>query len=83
MFLTEKRSGEIKARACTNGSTQRTHMAKEQATVPTGTSEEIFIKERFLHMRTEVSPHATYLGHFFRWTTRFMFSCASTESWQS
>ncbi len=36
MVLTEKRSGKIKARACANGSTQRDHIAKEEATAPTG-----------------------------------------------
>jgi hypothetical protein len=44
MFLTEKRSGKIKARACANGSTQRNHIAKEEATAPTVTSEAIFIQ---------------------------------------
>jgi hypothetical protein len=33
MFLTEKRSGEVKARTCANGSVQRTHIAKEEAMV--------------------------------------------------
>jgi hypothetical protein len=44
MFLTEKRSGKIKACACANGSTQRNHIAKEEATAPTVTSEAIFIQ---------------------------------------
>ena len=44
MFLTEKRTGEVKARACANGSTQRDHIAKEEATAPTVTSESIFIQ---------------------------------------
>lgn len=44
MFLTEKRSGEVKARACANGSTQRDHIAKDEATAPTVTSESIFIQ---------------------------------------
>ena len=44
MFLTKKRSGEIKACACANGSTQRSHIAKEEATAPTVTSEAIFIQ---------------------------------------
>ena len=44
MFLTEKRSGKIKARACANGSVQRKHVAKEEATAPTVTSEAIFVQ---------------------------------------
>ncbi len=44
MFLTEKCSGEIKARACANGGIQRTHIAKDKATAPTVTSEAIFIQ---------------------------------------
>jgi hypothetical protein len=44
MFLAEKHSGELKARACANGSTQRTHVAKEEATAPTVISKAIFIQ---------------------------------------
>ncbi len=44
MFLTEKLSGEVKACACTNGSTQCTHVAKEEATAPSVTSEAILIQ---------------------------------------
>jgi len=56
MFLTEKRSGEIKARACANGSTQRTHIAKEEATAPTVTSEAIFIQGTiFAHENRDVA----------------------------
>ena len=44
MFLTGKRTGEVKARACANGSVQRTHIAKEEAAAPTVTSEAIFIQ---------------------------------------
>ena len=44
MFLTEKRTGEVKARACANGSVQRAHIAKEEAAAPTVTSEAIFIQ---------------------------------------
>jgi hypothetical protein len=44
IFLTEKRTGEVKARACANGSVQRQHVAKEEAAAPTVTSEAIFVK---------------------------------------
>ncbi len=44
MFLTEKRSGEVKARTCANGSVQRDHIAKEVAAAPTVTSKAIFIQ---------------------------------------
>ena len=44
MFLTEKRTGEVKARACANGSVERTHITKEEAAAPTVTSEAIFIQ---------------------------------------
>lgn len=35
MFLTEKRCGRIKARACVNGSPQRQYIPKEDAASPT------------------------------------------------
>jgi hypothetical protein len=44
MFLTEKRSGEVKARACANRSVQRQHVANKEAAAPTVTSEAIFIQ---------------------------------------
>ena len=44
MFLTEKRSGEVKARACANGSVQRTHIAKDEATAPTVSPDAIFVQ---------------------------------------
>ena len=31
MFLTEKRNGNTKGRTCTNGSTQRSHMSRDEA----------------------------------------------------
>ena len=44
MFLTKKRSGKNKARECANGSTQRSHIAKEEATALTVNPEAIFIQ---------------------------------------
>jgi hypothetical protein len=44
MFLTEKHTGEIKAPVCAKGSTQRDHIAKEEATAPTVISGSIFIQ---------------------------------------
>ena len=41
IFLTEKRDGTIKARACANGSTQRSYINKEEATSPTISTEAI------------------------------------------
>jgi hypothetical protein len=56
MFLTQKRTGEIKARGCANGSTQRDHIAKEEATAPTVTSDAIFIQSTiFAHERRDVA----------------------------
>jgi hypothetical protein len=56
MFLTEKRSGEVKARNCANGSVQRQHVAKEEATAPTVTSEAIFIQSTiFAHESRDVA----------------------------
>ena len=49
-------TGEIKARACANSSTQRTHIAKEEATAPTVTSEAIFIQGTiFAHENRDVA----------------------------
>ena len=39
MFLTEKRDGTIKARACANGSTQRSYINKDEAASPTVSTE--------------------------------------------
>ena len=39
IFLTEKRDGTIKARACANGSTQRSYINKEEAASPTVSTE--------------------------------------------
>jgi hypothetical protein len=56
MFLTEKRSGEVKARGCADGSKQRNHIAKEEATAPKVTSDTIFIKGTiYAHERRDVA----------------------------
>ncbi len=44
IFLTKICSGKVKACACANGSTQHTHIAKEEVTSPTVKSEAIFIE---------------------------------------
>ncbi len=68
MFLTEKRSGEIKACACANGSTQRLHIAKDEATAPTVTLEAILSRVPYLLMKEETLPLVTYLVLSFRRT---------------
>ncbi len=56
MFLTEKQTGEVKARACANGSVQREHVAKEEAAAPTVSSEAIFIQGTiFAHENHDVA----------------------------
>jgi hypothetical protein len=56
MFLTEKRSGEVKARGCADGSKQRDHIAKEEATAPTVTSDAIFIQSTiFAHEDRDIA----------------------------
>jgi hypothetical protein len=42
-FLTKKRCGRIKARACANGSKQRSYIAKENAISPTVATDSVFI----------------------------------------
>ena len=42
IFLTEKRNGDIKARACANGKPQREHIAKEETASPTVATEANF-----------------------------------------
>ena len=42
MFLTEKRNGEIKARACADGRPQRQHIAKEETASPTVNNDSLF-----------------------------------------
>ena len=43
MFLTEKCSGEIKARGCADGQKQQEHIAKEESTTPTVSTDALFI----------------------------------------
>jgi hypothetical protein len=43
IFLKEKKSGNIKARSCTNRNKQREHIAKEEAAAPTVVLESVFI----------------------------------------
>ena len=42
MFLTEKRDGTVKARNCADGRPQRQHIAKEETTSPTVSTDSIF-----------------------------------------
>ena len=39
IFLTEKKSGAVKARHCANGSTQRDYMSREEVSSPTVSTE--------------------------------------------
>ena len=56
MFLTEKRTGAVKARACANGSVQRSHIAKEEAAAPTVSSDAIFVQATiFAHEKRDVA----------------------------
>ena len=56
MFLTEKRSGEVKTCACANGSVQRKHIAKEVAAAPTVSPDAIFIQATIIaHERRDVA----------------------------
>eukprot|EP00957_Ditylum_brightwellii_P007025 531497-Ditylum_brightwellii.AAC.1 len=43
IFLIEKRDGTVKARACANGSTQRSYINKDEASSPTAATEAILI----------------------------------------
>eukprot|EP00804_Cyclotella_cryptica_P021176 CCRYP_001489-RA/>CCRYP_001489-RA protein AED:0.41 eAED:0.35 QI:0/-1/0/1/-1/1/1/0/615 len=43
IFLTKKRSGRVKARACANGSKQRSYICKENAASPTVGTDRVFI----------------------------------------
>ncbi len=43
LFLKEKRSGDIKGRACVNGAPQRTYIPKDEAASPTVSKESTFI----------------------------------------
>ena len=56
MFLTKKRTGKVKARGCADGSKQREHIPKEEATAPTVTSDAIFIQSTiFAHEGRDVA----------------------------
>jgi len=56
MFLTEKCTGEVKARACANGIAQRQRIAKEEAAAPIVTSEAIFVQSTiYAHENRDVA----------------------------
>jgi hypothetical protein len=43
LFLKEKQTGKVKGRACINGAPQRAYIAKEDAVLPTVSTESVFI----------------------------------------
>jgi hypothetical protein len=45
LFLKEKQTGKIKGRACINGAPQRAYISKEEAALPTVSTESTFITE--------------------------------------
>ena len=56
VFLTGKRSDELKARGCADSSKQCNHIAKEEATASTVSSESIFIQGTiFAHEERDVA----------------------------
>jgi hypothetical protein len=56
MFFTEKCLGEIKASGCANGSKQRDHIAKEEATAPTVSADAILLQGTiFAHEHRDVA----------------------------
>ena len=56
MFLTEKCTGKLKARACANGSVQYQHIVNEEATAPTVTTKAIFIQGTiFAHEHQDIA----------------------------
>jgi hypothetical protein len=56
MFLTEKQSGVIKARGCADGSKQRDHITKEEATASNVTLDTIFLQATiFAHKKRKVA----------------------------
>ena len=58
LFLKEKRTGDIKGRACINGAPQRDYIAKEDAASPTVSTESTFITASIAaHERRVVRCH--------------------------
>jgi hypothetical protein len=56
MFITEKRTGEVKAQGCADGRKQWEHIAKEEATALTVTSKAIIIQGTiFAHEHHDVA----------------------------
>ena len=81
MFLTKKRTGEVKARQCANGSVQCDHIAKEEATAPTFTTKAIFIQSTvFAHEGRDIAT-CNIPGAFFKQTIRILSSCNLTVFW--
>ena len=75
MFLTENRTGEVKAQACANGSTQRTQVAKEEPLPQLSHRSPSLSRVQSLHMKKETWPHVTFPGIFFKPTTQTLSSC--------
>jgi hypothetical protein len=53
MFLKEKQGGKIKGRACINGAPQRVHIPKEEAALPTVSTESTFITATIAASKTQ------------------------------
>jgi hypothetical protein len=59
IFLTEKRNGTVKARACANGAPQHEDMAKEEVTSPTVSTDATFCLLPLPHMNDKLLPRST------------------------
>ena len=80
MFLTVKYSGKVKARARTNGSVQRKHVAIEEAAAPTVTSEAIFYPQGTIFAHDGTLQPVIFQTLSFKPTTWIMFLYISTAS---
>jgi hypothetical protein len=84
IFLTKKKCGRIKARACANGSKQRSYIAKENVISPTVATDSVFITsaieayQRRCRMMTMDIP-----GAFLHAKTGKRFTCFCVDSWPS
>jgi hypothetical protein len=72
IFLKEKRNGDMKAQSCANGSVQRSHVAKEEATLPTVGLESVYATAAIDAKKIEKLFQSTFLGPSFMLPMRIM-----------
>ncbi len=79
MFITEKRTGEIKTHGCVDGSKQHENIAKNKPQLALFLWMTSLFRAQSLHMNTVTLPRATFLGPSSKLIIQTMSSCTLME----